>query len=117
LLEVLVALAVLTIALAAAINATSRYVANSGYLRDRSFAHWVAMNRITETYLEVQWPGVGRKRGEESMGGNEWRWSREVLATADDDVRRVEVEVRGAEDDGRPIARLVGFVGRPRGTP
>ena len=114
LLEVLVALVILTISLAAAISATSRYVANSTYLRDRSFAHWVAMNRITETYLEQDWPGVGKKRGDEAMGGHEWAWTREVLATADDDVRRVEVEVRLSDNDERPVARLVGFVGRTR---
>ena len=114
LLEVLVALVVLTISLAAAISATSRYVDNSSYLRDRAFAHWVAMNRITETLLQQDWPGVGKKRGDETMGGHEWTWSREVLATADDDVRRVEVEVRLSDDDERPIARLVAFVGRTR---
>jgi len=114
LLEVLIALVVLAIALAAAITATSRYVDNSGYLRNRSLAHWVAMNRITEAYLETEWPGVGKKRGDESMGGNEWAWSREVLATSDDDVRRVEVEVRVSENDDRPVARLVGFIGRTR---
>ena len=114
LLEVLIALVVLAIALAAAVTATSRYVDNSAYLRDRSLAHWVAMNRITEAYLETEWPGVGTKRGDESMGGNEWAWSREVLATADDDVRRVEVEVRVAAGDDHPVAKLVGFIGRTR---
>jgi len=114
LIEVLVALVVLSIALAAVISATSRYVANSGYLRDRSFAHWVAMNRVTEAYLEPDWPAVGKKRGEESMGGNEWAWSREVLSTADEDVRRIEVEVRVSEDDERPTARVTGFIGRSR---
>lgn len=114
LIEVLVALVVLSIALAAIISATSSYVANSGYLRDRSFAHWVAMNRVTEAYLDADWPEVGKKRGEESMGGNAWAWSREVLATADEDVRRIEVEVRVSEDDERPVARVTGFIGRNR---
>lgn len=114
LLEVLIALVVLAVALAAAVTATSRYVDNSAYLRNRSLAHWVAMNRITEAYLATEWPGVGKKRGDELMGGNEWAWSREVLATADDDVRRVEVEVRVSEDDDRPVATLVGFIGRTR---
>ena len=114
LLEVLIALVVLAIALAAAITATSRYVDNSAYLRNRSLAHWVAMNRITEAYLETEWPGVGKKRGDESMGGNEWSWTREVLTTADDDVRRVEVEVRVSAGDDHPVATLIGFIGRTR---
>lgn len=114
LLEVLIAMVVLATALGAAITATSRYASNTAYLRDRSFAHWVAMNRITETYLEQDWPDTGTTRGDEQMAGHEWPWLRRVLTTADDDVRRVEVEVRVTADDERPVARLVAFVGRPR---
>jgi len=114
LIEVLVALVVLATSLAAGIAATTRYASNTAYLRDRSFAHWVAMNRITEVYLEDDWPGTGSKRGEEEMAGHEWPWLRRVVATADEDVRRIEVEVRVDADDERPVALLTAFVGRPR---
>lgn len=114
LIEVLIAMVVLAVALGAAITATSRYAANSGYLRDRSLAHWVAMNRVNETLLDPVWPDIGTVRGDEQLGGHEWAWLRQVLATADEDVRRVEVEVRLSAGDDRPAARLVAFVGRPR---
>lgn len=48
LLEVLVALAILAIALGALIKAGSTNTANAVYLRDKTFAHWVALNTITE---------------------------------------------------------------------
>lgn len=48
LLEVMIALAVLAIALAAVIDKSIEAGANVSYLRDRTLAHWVAENRLAE---------------------------------------------------------------------
>jgi general secretion pathway protein I len=48
LLEVLVALAVLAIAMGAIINAATQSIASTAYLRDQTFASWVALNQVNE---------------------------------------------------------------------
>jgi general secretion pathway protein I len=114
LLEVMVALAVLAIALAALIKGVSANSANAAYLRDKSFAHWVGMNVVAEQQLAGEWKEKGVKRGEEEMGNHTWYWSAKVSETFDEDVRRLDVEVRANEErDASPLATLVAYLPRP----
>lgn len=113
LLEVLVALAVLAIALAALIKGGGENASNAAYLRDKSIAHWVAMNRVAELQLQEQWPATGTTRGSEEMAQREWFWLAKVSDTFDDDVRRLEVEVRREERDEGYEDRVIAFLPRP----
>ncbi len=110
----MVALAILAIALAAAVKGTTNYTANATYLRDRTMAHWVAMNRIVEYQLRKEWPATGRQEGTDTMGGLEWYWRAVVAETPDRDLRRLEVEVRQNKKDEEALDHLVAFLGRPR---
>jgi general secretion pathway protein I len=109
LIEVLVALTVLAVALGALVKAGSGHAANAAYLRDKVFAHWVAVNAITELQLEADWPAPGERSGNAELGGREWRWRGRVEETFDADVRRVTVSVGDA--GGRRDASLVTRVG------
>jgi general secretion pathway protein I len=114
LLEVMVALAVLAIALAAMIKGVADNANNAAYLRDKSFAQWVGMNVVTEQRLAGDWDDKSLQRGEEEMGNHTWYWSYKLSTTFDEDVRRVEVEVRGSEErETSPLITLVAFVPRP----
>lgn len=122
LLEVLIALTVLAMSLGAVIQASGNFTNNQIYLRDRTFAEWVARNRLVETQLEGQWPSIGRKKGEvefpratSASGGREWRWVMQVTQTPEEDMRRLDIEVYPlkAEDDTAPLASLSGFIGKP----
>lgn len=114
LLEVLVALAVLALALGALIKGGAENAANAGYLRDKTFAQWVATNQVTLMQLQPDWPAVGEKKGTEEMAGREWRWEAKVSETFDETVRRVDVKVRGLDDDpDSSIAQLTAFLPRP----
>lgn len=114
LLEVLVALAVLAIAMAALVQAAAGYTSNAAYLRDRAFAHWVAMNQMAEVQVAEDWPGAGGRTGSSVMGGHEWFWRRKVIETDDPDLRRIEVDVYFDSAAEEPLEHLVGFVGRTR---
>ena len=59
LLEVLVALAVVAIALGAGIKAAGSNIDNAAYLRDRTLAHWVAMNKLAEMETMKKFPSPG----------------------------------------------------------
>ena len=121
-LEVLVALMVLALSLGAAIRATGEYAKNQAYLRDRSFAEWVARNQLAKVQLEGQWPSIGQKKGDAEMplgtadaGGREWRWVMQVTQTPEEELRRLDVKVypASADDDTEPLATLSGFIGKP----
>jgi general secretion pathway protein I len=115
LLEVLVALAVLALALAAIIQAGGGYAANQVYLRDRVMAHWVARNLLMEYQIKEEWPRVGDRTGDEEMAGRRWEWRIDVSETDDEDLRRLDIEIRpeGSDDDEKPLLVLSGFLKNP----
>lgn len=115
LVEVLVAVAVLAIALAAVITAMARQADNAGYLRQKTLAMWVAHNRMTEFQFEAEPPRDGRSDGKVEMGGVEWRWEAVVQKTQDDKLRRVDVTVQGPGQKEGSLARLSGFLAEPGG--
>ncbi len=111
LLEVLVALAVLAFALASLVKGIGGNASNEAYLRDKTLAQWVAMNVAAEMQLADKWPDKGKKQGSETMGGHEWFWRSEVSDTFDEDVLRLEVKVRVADDsDSSPLSSVVAFL-------
>ena len=113
LMEVLVALSVLAIALAAIIQSISTNTNHAGYLREKTMAHWVAMNKIAEMQSLNEYPPTGNKRGTEEMAGHEWHWQTQVIDSGVENVRRVEVEVRRNKDDKGKLAFLIALVGKP----
>lgn len=70
LIEVLVALAVLSIALVGVIGAVNAYVDSTGGLRARMAAHWAAMNAVEAARLDPA--GLADSRSEEEIGGLRW---------------------------------------------
>jgi general secretion pathway protein I len=123
LLEVLIALVVLALSLGAVIQATGKYTVNQAYLRDRTFAEWVARNQLATVQLEGKWPSIGQQKGEAELprsggdgGGREWRWVMQVTQTPEKDLRRLDINVypASADDDADPSASLSGFIGKPK---
>ena len=112
LIEVLVALAVLAIALGAIIKTMSDNAYNSIYLRDRTLAHWVALNKVTEIQLGQDWPSPGKTDGTGMMGKREWFWVAEVATTPDADVETIKVQVSDKRDAEQPISTLQAYIGR-----
>jgi len=115
LLEVLIALGILAIALGAITQSISSTISNVGYLRDKTFAHWVGMNQMAEMRSNGKWPSVGNSDGSEVMGGNEWFWKKKVSPLNEEfkDLRRVEIEVRANRDDKKSLASMMMVIGKP----
>jgi general secretion pathway protein I len=114
LIEVLVALAIVSIALLAALRAAGQSTNAAGELRLRLFAGWVAENRLAEHRARGDWLPLGIGRGTQSQGGVELAWREEVIATPNPAFRRVDVFVSAPAEESRPLARLTGFVVQPR---
>lgn len=113
LLEVIVALAVIAFALAAAASAVSGNARNASGLQQRTYAHWVAMNKMTDLQVARTWPSLSTTKGSTLMARHEWFWSVKVSKTPNRVIRRVDVMVRPEEDDESPLVTLTGFIGQP----
>jgi len=111
LLEVLVALAVLTMGLGTVIKVAGGQASQLAYLKDKSIALWVANNKANEIQLQ-QWPSTGTSTGQEFMADQEWRWKLKVSNTADKDLRRLDIEVNRANEQGEPVIRFISFTGK-----
>ena len=113
LLEVLVALAVLAIAMGAIIGAATQSVNSVGYLRDQTFAGWVALNKINEFLLNPKpWPDEGSRKGSADLANRAWRWEARFKKTDDPDLSRLEIAVRPYEG-GPVLSALTAFKSRP----
>lgn len=113
LLEVVVALAILAIALLATVKGISEHVGNTAYLKERSFAHWVAMNKVAEMQIAADWPGVGMFKGTEAMGGTDWHWEVIVSETPNPEIRRLDVKVMPEARHDQTLDTLIAYLGKP----
>ncbi len=97
LIEVLVALAIVAIGMAAVLGALSSSAGTLSYLRDKTFAQWVALNQIANDRLSGQQPPTGNSNGDTDFAGRKWHWRQEVVATQVPGVVRIDVRVRPAD--------------------
>jgi general secretion pathway protein I len=114
LIEVLVALAILTLSLMIAIKVASEVTNSAIRLRDKTYAQWVALNKVAELRLLTTWPATGKSDGNTDMAGRSWHWTTEVKNTDDKSVRRLEVSVKPAseQDSAAPTVFVTAFLGQ-----
>ena len=112
LIEVLAALVIVSIGMLAVIQAVSQAANNGAYLRDKSIAQWVALNQLTLMRLSPTAPAKGTSNGEVEMAGQRWKWTAEVVQTAVDSMKRIDVAVRlGDADEKSQLSIVTGFYG------
>jgi len=112
LIEVLVALAILAVALAAASRAAAMMADSSAELRERLLAGWVAQNRLAELQARRARPEAGIREGEVEQAGVKMVWREAVSATQNRAFRRIEISVAAVGRDARALARLTGYLAR-----
>jgi general secretion pathway protein I len=113
LIEVLVALAVIAFALSAIIRATGVMTGNTAHLKEKTYAHWIAMNRVAELRVTKAWPSIGSTSDDVEMFGEDWRWMQEVNQMAiSEHIRQVEISVihREGGDEDFPLTKLTAFL-------
>jgi general secretion pathway protein I len=109
LIEVLVALAIVAIALAAGLRATSALTTNA--LRQTSvlLAHICAENELVRVRLARQMPGIGDTAVACDQAGRSFEVRMIVRPTPNPSFQRVDAQVF---DEGAPVLRLSTVVGR-----
>ncbi len=113
LVEVLVALAVLALALIAALRASGMSVANTGEIRDRLLAGWVAQDRVAEHRARRDWLPVGVYHGDVVQGGMQFRWEERVTSTQNTQFLRLEVRVFALDRPNAALGTMTGFLVKP----
>jgi general secretion pathway protein I len=112
LMEMLVALAVFSLAALAMVNLQGYSVKTVATLSDSALAWQVAQNLAVERLSAPSAPAIGTEEGEVENGGRNWRWK--VLTAKTEDTRLVtmEISVAGVRDSAKrnatlSVARLV----------
>lgn len=111
LVEVLVALAIVAVALAAGMRALAQTADGATTLKLRTLALWVAQNRLAQAQLERPWPATGASAGVEAQAYVTLEWHETVSATPNPAFRRIEIVVAQPEVPGYALAHLVGYLG------
>ena len=113
LVEVMVALVVIALGLAALMVAVSGAARTSGYLRDKTLAQWIALNRISEVRLTVNRLGQTNDTAEVDFANRTWHYDTRYFDTSIPSMKRIVVRVwpGDAKTKGNPLSESTGFLG------
>ena len=112
LVEVMVALAIAGLSLAAVAASISQMVDAGSAMKERTYASWIAQNKIAELRLANVVPEVSATSGELQYAALEWAWRATISETGVENLFRVDVEVSYAGSDDI-IRTVTGFIGEP----
>ncbi len=112
LIEVMVALTIIAISLAALLSTSGTQASSVGYLKSKTLAHWVAVNELTQIRISKEFPATGDKKGSTEMAGTEWYWTRTTKKTEDENARQVTFTVYQDKDREKNLSTLTGYANR-----
>jgi len=110
LIEILVAVAILAVALAATTRAASLATDGTLETRQRLLATWAAQNRVAELRARRIFPAVASTRLNTEQGGLALVIEETVNDTQNPTIRRVDLAVGDARDPNRVLTRLTAYV-------
>jgi general secretion pathway protein I len=112
LIEIMVALAVFSLAAMALVRLESATIRGASILDETLVAQMVARNVAIDAVTAAQPPTAGRVTGVETNGGQAWTWTRQVSALGGSSVLRIDVSV--ADRTGTQLGRLTMVRPAPR---
>ncbi len=113
LLEILIALAILAIALAAAMRVAGIATNTTTLAKQRIIAQWVAQNHLTELRLAPVWTPLGITTGDVQQAGLALQWEITINGTPNPNFRRAEIRVFAPEQPNDALADLVAYLPSP----
>ncbi len=113
LIEVLVALALATLALSALLLLMARQLDGAAHLRDKQMAQWVALNQVTLARLANRHRGEVPQapRGVERLGGRDWYYQGQLRESGAEGILRLELSV-SAQPGGASLVTLDAWLDR-----
>lgn len=116
LIEILVAMTIIAIAMAALIKAAGDYTYSASYLKQKTLAHYVAMNELNRLQITNAWPAIGSEKSTVKLANHDWGVSREILETADKSTRAARFTVYLDSEYKQPMTQLQGYLSQHTGT-
>ncbi len=107
LLEMLVALSVISIAALALIRLDAYAVRTAGDLDESTMAGIVAQNRAVELWTGPAPPTIGKSAVGVANAGRNWRIEQRVAKTADDALLRIDLLVRPESGRGQAALTII----------
>ncbi len=114
LLEVLVALVIVSLGMIAVFGQLNQMLSASGRLRDKTLAHWIAVDQITELQAIHAYPKVGERSDEVDMARATWSYTVKTSQIGDLAMRRVDVTVAFSDTPDQILAEVSGFIAPPQ---
>jgi len=111
LVEVLVALAIVAVALAAGMRAVAQSADGAGALKARTLALWVAQNRLAQAQLVDPKPARGLSGGDETQANVRFVWTQTVTDTPNPAFRKIDIVVAAPDAPDYALAELTGYLG------
>ena len=108
----MVALTIVAFSLTTVAASMSQMIDAANAMRDRTYASWIAQNKLAEMRLSGVFPDVSTTSGEVEYGTTSWEWSAVVSETGIENFRRIDVSIThfGSE---YVIRTVTGFIGEP----
>jgi general secretion pathway protein I len=111
LIEVLIALAILAIALAATMRVVGMATSSAEEVKIKTYATWVSQNRLAELTARRVFPAAGSENGQVNMAGIDFVWQQTTSETPNKEFRKVEVSV-SLPNEERKRANLSAYLSR-----
>ncbi len=112
LIEVMVALAIAAIGLAAVLSVVTHATRNAAYMRQKILATWIGQNVVTELRVSGAFPATNSRSGRVHFAGADWAYEQVVIESGVAGLRRIDVAVRlAAQPSTEVVATVTGFVG------
>jgi general secretion pathway protein I len=112
LVEVMVALTIVAFSLTAIAASMNQMIDAANAMRERTYASWIAQNKIAQLRLANVTPEVSSTSGEVDYANSEWAWRAVISETGIDSFYRVDVSVSHAGSE-YIIRTVTGFIGEP----
>lgn len=112
LIEVLVALSIVALSLTAIVASIGQMIDSGNAMRERTYAAWIAQNRITEIRVSPTLPEPGTNTGTVEFANAEWTWRTVIVEAGIPNLYRIDVSVSLAGET-QSLRTVTGFVGPP----
>ena len=112
LIEVIVALFILSFALVSSIQLFKNTSHGMVFLKQHQVAHWVGMNYLTQQQIDPSFPKIGITSSKTEMLGKTWYVDAQVIKTPDENIRKILVQVFDKKGDKEPIFSANGYKSR-----
>ena len=112
LIEVMVALAIVALSLSAVVASVSQMVMAASAMQERTYASWIAQNKISTIRLSSESPEVSETNDEVTYASIEWALTTTISETGVEHLYRIDVAVSYLNDE-YAIRTVTGFVGEP----